>query len=84
MQEEQKPRQIRGFACISIKRRREIAAMGGTRTARKHGKRYMSRIGKAGRAKRTLAERKARTNAALRTWMNERLSKMPDVASWIL
>jgi hypothetical protein len=55
--EKPKPKQVRGFACMSVKARKRIAAMGGTKTARRHGKKHMSRIGKAGRAKRTRRER---------------------------
>lgn len=60
----EKPKQMRGFAVISLKRRREIAAMGGSKTARKYGKRHMSAIGKNGRRKRTLRERRERKGAA--------------------
>lgn len=54
------PKQRRGFACISIKRRREIAAMGGSKTAKKYGRRHMSTIGRNGRNKRTRQERRAK------------------------
>lgn len=59
------PKQMRGFRCMSFEARTAIAAMGGRKTARKHGKKHMSAIGKNGRRKRTLRERRERKAAAV-------------------
>lgn len=58
--------QKRGFACMTLEARTLIAAMGGTKTAKRHGKRYMAALGRKGRRKRTLRERREkREHAAL-------------------
>ena len=56
-------KQMRGFAVIGLAARKRIAAMGGRKTAKKLGKAHMSRIGRNGRRKRMLAERKAKKAA---------------------
>lgn len=50
---------------MSVEARTAIAAMGGRKTARKHGKKHMSTIGRNGRRKRTLRERRERKAAAV-------------------
>lgn len=41
-------KQMRGFACLSMKRRKEISAMGGKTLARKRGKKHMAKLGRKG------------------------------------
>lgn len=57
------PKARRGFACMSVEQRTAIAAKGGSKTVRRHGRRYMAAIGKKGRRKRTRLERAARREA---------------------
>lgn len=53
----EKPRQRKGFAVMSRAQRTRIAAMGGRKTAKKLGKKYMATIGRRGRLLRAARER---------------------------
>lgn len=53
----------RGFACMKREAVLRICAMGGKKTAKRHGKAHMARIGRNGRLKRMRMERKAKAEA---------------------
>jgi len=59
----QKPKEHRGFACLTKEHRTRIAAMGGAKTRKRYGRKHMSRIGKRGRAKRTRLEKSKKAMA---------------------
>ena len=57
---EPKKRKPRGFAAMKPEDVLRICALGGKKTAKRHGKAYMARIGRNGRLKRMRMERKAK------------------------
>lgn len=48
---------------MTLEQRLKICCLGGRKTVRKHGRKHMARIGKAGRRKRTLRERREKRAA---------------------